>query len=151
MFCFNQPYHTNNFAYTYLALLIFCERSLSEEKKTSFLFKSGFCYYLGIAFTTFGNFLVITNWHRYRGRKCISSLGRMTRIAKFHERDFYEKAGVFTFARRLYICPGNFTFILNSITWEILGFRRVHTRANTYTKTLQTVENPEIILRNRNK
>ena len=42
-----------------MAFLIFCERSLSEEKKSSFLFKSGFYCYLEIAFTTFGKFPVL--------------------------------------------------------------------------------------------
>ena len=32
-----------------------------------------------------------------------------------------------------------------------MDFRRVHTRGNPNTKTLQSVENPERILRNRNK
>ena len=52
------------------SLVIFCERSLSKEKKkVSFLFKSGFCCYLGIAFTTLGNFPVLTNWRRCQGAK----------------------------------------------------------------------------------
>ena len=51
----------------------------------------------------------------------------------------------------MYICPGEFTFILNSITEDILAFRRASTRGNPNTDILQSMENPQILLRNKNK
>ena len=85
---------TNSFAYKYLALLIFCERSLWEEKKANFLFKSGFCCYLGIAFTTLGNFPVLTA--RIKPRKNMHLLMRRPTIAK---RNNNKRAG--HYARKL--------------------------------------------------
>ena len=51
----------------------------------------------------------------------------------------------------MYIFPGNFTFILNNIIEEILDLRRANTRGNPNTETLQSVEDPERLLRNKNK
>ena len=77
--------------------------------------------------------------------------GEMTGTAKFQERDFYGKIEVSTFTRRLYIFLGDFTLSLASVTRDMSTSRRIHTRGNHNLETLQSVENPERILRNRNK
>ena len=51
----------------------------------------------------------------------------------------------------MYIFPGDSTPTLTSITLGILASRRIHTRGNLDPKTLQSVENLEKILRDRNK
>ena len=55
------------------------------------------------------------------------------------------------FSRRLYICPGDSTPVSTNTTLDILASRKIHTRGNSDTETLLTVDNPERILRNRNK
>ena len=58
---FQPPLQTIHiFTCTYLALLIFGERSLSEEKKVSSLFESGSAITWERAFTTSGSFPVLT-------------------------------------------------------------------------------------------
>ena len=78
-------------------------------------------------------------------------MGRMTRISKFQERNLCGNFRVSTFKIRLYIFHGDFTFILNSITEDVLAFKRVNIRGSPNTKTLQSMENPERLLRNKNK
>ena len=57
----------------------------------------------------------------------------------------------FEFMRRLYVCPGDSTPTSTSIALDILASRKIHTRGNPDPETLQSVDNPERILRNRNK
>ena len=55
------------------------------------------------------------------------------------------------FTRRLYVCPGNFTPTSTSIALDILASRKIHTRGSSDTEILLSLDNPERILRNRNK
>ena len=121
---------TNNFAYTYLALLIFCEGSLSKEKKANFLFKSGFFCYLGISFTTFGNFPVLTNWHCCQGIKVHISHGKNDKDCKVSRKKFmWERKSFHIKKKRLYIFPGNSTLISKEDFKRNLGFQEgTHTR-----------------------
>ena len=51
----------------------------------------------------------------------------------------------------MYICPGDSTLILSKISEGILAPRRSHTQGKPNTETLLSVENPEILLRNKGK
>ena len=51
----------------------------------------------------------------------------------------------------MYVCPGDSTPTSTSIALDILASRKTHTRGNADPETLQSVDNPERILRNRNK
>ena len=67
------------------------------------------------------------------------------------KRDFWGKTNFFEFARRLYVCPGDSKTATTNIALDILAPRKIHTRGNSNTKNLLSVDNPEKILRNRNK
>ena len=51
----------------------------------------------------------------------------------------------------MYVRPGESTPAPTSTTLDILASRKIHTRGNSDTKTLLSVDNPEKILINRNK
>ena len=51
----------------------------------------------------------------------------------------------------MYIFPGESTPTSTSIAIDILASKKIHTRGNPDPETLQSVDNPERILRNRNK
>ena len=96
---------TNSFAYTFLALLIFCERSLSKEKKSNFLFESSFCCYLGITFTTLGNFPMITNWCYCRGTKVHISPGKNEKDCKVLRKKFLWESRSFHIQKKVVNLP----------------------------------------------
>ena len=54
-------------------------------------------------------------------------------------------------AKRWCVCPSDSELATISIAPAILAPRKIHTRGNSYTETLLSVDNPEKILRNRNK
>ena len=53
--------------------------------------------------------------------------------------------------RKLYVHPDDSMPTPTSTTLDILASRKIHTRGNSETETLLSVDNPERILRNRNK
>ena len=75
----------------------------------------------------------------------------MTRNAQFQETDFWGQTEISEFARRLYVCLGDSTPTSTSITLDILASRKIHTRGNSDTEILLSLDNQERILRNRNK
>ena len=53
--------------------------------------------------------------------------------------------------RNLYVCPSDSTPASTNTTLDILASKKIHTRGNSDIETLLNVDNPEKILRNRNK
>ena len=67
------------------------------------------------------------------------------------KKEIYVASRSFYIQNKVVHCPSDFTFILNSITEDILAFQRENMTGNPNTETLQSVENPERLLRNKNK